>query len=357
MSAFDPKWTSPRPFQTRQLGWYDAQVSIGVTMRRREFMGILGVAVATPFVAQAQRATPTIGYLSSRSPSNSADIIASFRRGLSEAGFTVGQNVVIESRFADGNFDRLPALAAELVTRNLDVFVATGGTVSAVKAKPVVPRTIPMVFAMGGDPVKLGLVASLNRPGENLTGIAFLVNGLAAKQVELLHQLVPKAPVMGFLVNPKDPNAESDINDAQAAAASFGQKLVIGKASTEEEIDSAFVTFSQQGVAALFIDAEPFLLDQRKKIIALAAERAMPVVSQFRLFAADGGLASYGTSLTEANRLLGVYTGRVLKGTKPADLPVVQSTKFDLVLNLKTAKTLGLSVPDKLLAVADEVIE
>ena len=198
-----------------------------------------------------------------------------------------------------------------------------------------------MVFAMGGDPVKLGLVASLNRPGENLTGIAFLVNGLAAKQVELLHQLVPKAAVMGFLVNPKDPNAEGDINDAQAAAASFGQKLVIGKASTEDEINSTFVTFSQQGVAALFIDAEPFLLDQRKKIIALAAERAMPVVSQFRQFAADGGLASYGTSLTEANRLLGVYTGRVLKGMKPADLPVVQSTKFDLVLNLKTAKALG----------------
>lgn len=214
-----------------------------------------------------------------------------------------------------------------------------------------------MVFAMGGDPVKLGLVTSLNRPGDNLTGVAFLVNGLAAKQVELLHQLVPKASVMGFLVNPKDPNAEGDIIDAQAAAAAVGQKMVIGKASTEAEINSTFVTFSQQGVAALFVDAEPFLLDQRKRIIALARQHSVPVVSQFRSFAVDGGLASYGTSLTEANRLLGVYTGRVLKGTKPADLPVVQSTKFDLVLNLKAAKTLGLTMPPSLFATADEVIE
>ena len=329
-----------------------------MAMRRRDFIGLLGGAVAIPLTARAQRApTPVIGYLSSRSPSNSADIIAAFRRGLNDAGFVDGQNVMIESRFADGNFDRLPALAAELLARNVNVFVATGGTVSAVKAKPVVPRTMPMVFAMGGDPVKLGLVASLNRPGDNLTGVAFLVNGLAAKQVELLHQLVPKALAMGFLVNPKDPNAEGDIKDAQAAAAAFGQNLVIGKASTEDEIGSTFVTFGEQGVAALFVDAEPFLLDQRKRIIALAAQRAVPVVSQFRLFASDGGLASYGTSLTEANRLLGVYTGRVLKGTKPADLPVVQSTKFDLVLNLKTAKTFGLTVPPSLLATADEVIE
>ena len=330
----------------------------GQAMRRREFIGLLGVSLATPIVAQAQRTTtPTIGYLSSRSPNNSADIIAAFQRGPSDAGFVDRQNVMIESRFADGHFDQLPALAAELVARNVDVFVATGGTVSAVKAKPVVPRTIPMVFAMGGDPVKLGLVASLNRPGDNLTGVAFLVNGLAAKQVELLHQLVPNAAVMGFLVNPKDPNAEGDINDAQVAAAAFGQKLVIGKASTEGEIDSTFETFSRQSVTALFVDAEPFLLDQRKRIIALAAQHAVPVVSQFRSFAVDGGLASYGTSLTEANRLLGVYTGRVLNGTKPAELPVVQSTKFDLVLNLKTAKALGLNVPPTLLATADEVIE
>jgi putative ABC transport system substrate-binding protein len=329
----------------------------GAAVRRRDLIKLIASSAATwPLAAQAQQATPPlIGYLSGRG--NSADIIAAFRRGLSEAGFVDGQNVIIESRFADGEFDRLPALAAELIARNVNVFVATGGTVSAVKAKPVVPRTVPMVFAMGGDPVKLGIVTSLNRPGDNLTGIAFLVNGLAAKQVELLHQLAPKAAVMGFLVNPKDPNAEGDINDAQAAAAALGHKLIIGKASTEGEIDSTFVTFGEQGVAALFVDAEPFLLDQRKKIIALAAQQAMPIVSQFRLFAVDGALASYGTSLTEANRLLGVYTGRVLKGTKPADLPVVQSTKFDLVLNLKTAKVLSLSIPDKLFTTADEVIE
>ena len=328
-------------------------------MRRRDLIKLIASSAALwPLSAQAQRAAlPLIGYLSSRSPGNSADIIAAFRRGLSEGGFVDGQNVMIESRFADGEFDRLPALAAELIARDVNVFVATGGTVSAVKAKPVVPRTVPMVFAMGGDPVKLGIVASLNRPGGNVTGVAFLVNGLAAKQVELLHQLAPKAAVMGFLVNPKDPNAEGDINDAQAAAAALGHKLVLGKASTEGEIDSTFITFGQQGIAALFVDAEPFLLDQRKKIIALATQQAIPVVSQFRLFAVDGALASYGTSLTEANRLLGVYTGRVLKGTKPADLPVVQSTKFDLVLNLKTAKVLGLSIPDKLFTTADEVIE
>ena len=239
----------------------------------------------------------------------------------------------------------------------MDLIVATSGTVSAVKVKPAVPRTIPIVFAMGGDPVKLGVVASLNRPGANITGVAFLVNGLAAKQIELLHELVPKAVVIGFLVNPKDPNAQPDVKDARAAADALGQKLVIGEASTDSELDAAFASFSQQHVAAMFVDAEPFLLDRHKKIIALAAQHAVPVVSQFRSFAADGALASYGTSLTEANRQLGVYAGRILKGTKPDDLPVVQSTKFDLVINLKTAKVIGVTVPNALLATADEVIE
>jgi putative ABC transport system substrate-binding protein len=203
---------------------------------------------------------------------------------------------------------------------------------------------------MGGDPVKLNVVSSLNRPGDNVTGIAFLVNGLASKQIELLHELVPKAVVIGFLVNPKDPNAQPDIKDARAAADALGQKLVIGEASTESELNAALASFSQQHVAAVFVDAEPFLLDQHKKIIALAAQHAIPIVSQFRSFAADGALASYGTSLTKANRQLGIYSGRVLKGTKPADLPVVQSTKFDLVINLKTAKAIGVTVPNALLA-------
>jgi putative ABC transport system substrate-binding protein len=283
--------------------------------------------------------------------------VAAFRQGLQEAGFVDGQNVVIESRFAEGNFDRLPALAADLVRRQVHVLVATGGTVSVVKAKPVVPTTIPIVFAMGGDPVNLGVVASLARPGGNITGVSFLVNELAAKSVEMLHELVPKATVIGFLVNPNDPNAESDMTGARTAADAFRLKLVVAKASTESEIDTAFTTFVQQQVAALFVDTEPFFTDQREKIVALAARHALPAVYQLREFAVAGSLMTYGTSVTDANRLLGVYTGRVLKGTKPADLPVMQSTKFELIINLKTAKALGLDVPPSILLFADEVIK
>jgi putative ABC transport system substrate-binding protein len=326
-------------------------------MRRRAFI-VGGGAVGWTLAARAQPSTmPTIGYINSRSPNESADIVAAFRQGLKEIGFVDGENVTIESRFAAGNFAQLPDLAADLVRRGVKLIVATGGTVSAVKVKPVVPPTIPILFAMGGDPVKLGVVASLNQPGDNITGIAFLVNGLASKQIELLHELVPQAVVIGFLVNPKDPNAQPDINDARAAAEVLGRKLIIGEAGTESELDSTMTKFSQQQVAAVFVDAEPFLLDQHKRIIALARQAGMPVVSQFRSFAADGALASYGTSLTEANRQLGLYTGRVLKGTNPGDLPVMQSTKLDLVINLKTASALGLTVPATLLATADEVIE
>jgi putative tryptophan/tyrosine transport system substrate-binding protein len=327
-------------------------------MQRREFITLLGGVVAwTPAARAQQLGRPVIGYLSARAPGNSADIIAAFRQGLKEAGFVEGENVTIESRFAEGSFDRLPALAADLVARKVNVVVATGGTVTVVKAKPVVPTTVPIVFAMGGDPVKLGVVASLNRPGETITGVAFLVNGLAGKQMELLHTLVPTTGVIGFLVNPKDPNAETDLKDAQAAAGLLGLKVVVGAASIESEIEATFARFAQQHVGALFVDAEPFLLDNRNKILMLAAQAAVPVVSQFRLFAQGGGLASYGTSLTDANRLLGVYTGRILKGEKPSDLPVVQSTKFDLVINLKTAKALGIDVPSTLIAIADDVIE
>lgn len=328
-------------------------------MRRRDFIRVVaGSAAAWPFTARAQPAKiPVVGYINSRSPNESADIVAAFQQGLKESGFVEGANVKIEYRFAAGDFARLPDLAADLLRDQVNVFVATGGTVSVVKIKPVVPRTVPIVFAMGGDPVKLGVVASLNRPGENITGVAFLVNGLASKQIQLLHELVPKAVVIGFLVNPKDPNAQPDIKDARAAADSFGQKLVVGEASTDNELDWAFTRFSQQGIAAVFVDAEPFLLDQHKRIIALATRRALPVVSQFRSFATDGALASYGTSLTEANHQLGLYTGRVLQGTKPDDIPVMQSTKFDLVINLKTAKALGITVPSALVATADEVIE
>jgi putative ABC transport system substrate-binding protein len=328
-------------------------------MKRREFIALGGgAAVAWPLQAIAQqKAMPVIGYLSSRSPSDSEHIIAAFHQGLGDAGFVDKQNVLIEPRFAEGRFDQLPELAADLVRRQVDVLVATGGTVSVVKAKPVVPPTTPIVFAMGGDPVKLGIVASLNRPGNNVTGVSFLVNGLAGKEVELLHDLVPKAGAIGFLVNPNDPNAEPDTKEVQAAAAAFGKSVVVAKASTESEIDAAFASFVEQRVAALFVDTEPFFTDQRAKIVGLAARHALPAVYQLREFAAAGGLVTYGTSITAANRQLGVYTGTVLKGAKPADLPVIQSTRFELIINLRTAKALGLQIPPILLARADEVIE
>jgi putative ABC transport system substrate-binding protein len=328
-------------------------------MRRRTVIAGLGCAtVAAPFATSAQRpAFPVVGYISGRSQGQSAGIVAAFRQGLKEAGFVEGENVVLEFRFADGDFDRLPALTAELVRHEVKVIVATGGTVTVVKAKPVVPATLPMVFAMGGDPVKLGVVASLSRPGSNITGVTFLVNGLAAKDFELLHEIVPKAPVAGFLINPKDPNAGPDTREVQAAADVFGQRLVVAKASTPDEIDAAFDYLVQQQANALLVDTEPFLTDQRAKIIALAARHAIPAVYQLRDFVADGGLASYGTSITDANRQLGGYAGRVLQGTKPSDLPVIQSSKFELVINLKTAKALGLTIPPTLLVTANEVIE
>jgi putative ABC transport system substrate-binding protein len=248
-------------------------------------------------------------------------------------------------------------LASGLVNREVNVFVATGGTGSVVKARPVVPHTIPIVFAMGGDPVKLGIVASLARPGDNITGVSFLLSDLAGKEVELLHELVPKAAVIGFLVDPSDPVTESDTKSAQAAADALGHKLVIVKASTESEIAPAFAALAQQKIAALFVNADPLFNVNFPEIRALAARDAMATISSWEGFAADGGLISYGTSINEANRLVGVYTGRVLKGEKPADLPVQQSTKFKLVINLKTAKALGLNVPQSILARADDVIE
>src|SRR5215472_2850402 len=327
-------------------------------MWRRDFICVLGSVIAWPFGVRAQQTRlPLIGYLSGRSPTDSADIVAAFRQGLNEAGFVEQENVIIESRFAAGDFDRLPALAADLVRRQVNILVATGGSISIVKAKPVVPATIPIVFAMGGDPVKLGVVASLNRPGANITGVSFLVNGLAAKAVELLHELVPKAAVIGFLINPKDANAASDIEEAQVAADKFRLKTVLAQASTESAIDSAFTSFIQQQVAAIFVEPDAFFMDQRKRIVEHAARHALPAVSQLRMFAEAGGLASYGTSLTAANRQLGEYTSRVLRGAKPADLPVMQSTRFELIINLKTARKLGLEVPWMLSGRADEVIE
>jgi putative tryptophan/tyrosine transport system substrate-binding protein len=332
-------------------------------MRRREFITLFGGAAVAPamllpLAAHAQQpAMPVIGYLNQRSPTDSANIVAAFRQGLKEEGYVEGQNVAIEFRYAEGQIDRLPALASDLIRRELNVFVATGGTASVVKAKPLVPKRIPIVFAMGGDPVKLGVVVSLARPGDNITGVSFLINELAEKEVELLHQLVPKAAVIGFLVDPSDPNTESDTKGVQAAANALGHELVVVKASTESEIDPAFAVLAKQQTTALFVAADPLFNVNFPKILALAARHAMLTVGSWEGFAADGGLISYGASINWANRQLGVYTGRVLKGTRPDDLPVVQPTKLQLVINLKTAKALGLTLPPTLLAIADEVIE
>jgi putative tryptophan/tyrosine transport system substrate-binding protein len=332
-------------------------------MRRREFITLLGGAAVTsavtwPLAARAQQpAMPVIGYLSTRSLSDSAHIVAAFRKGLHEVGYSEGRNVAIEFRFAEGHHDRLQALTADLVRRQVDVFVATGGTASAVAAKPLVPATIPMVFAMGGDPVKLGLVAGLARPGGNVTGISFLVSEMAAKHVQLLTELAPKIAVVGFLANPNNPNLASAATEAQKAADMLGHKLVVVHTSTESEFDPAFTTFVQERVEALFVQVDPFFTDRRARIAALASRHALPAIYALREFVDAGGLLSYGTSITDANRQLGIYTGRVLKGTKPAELPVMQSTTFELAINLKAAKAIGLAVPTSILLRADEVIE
>jgi putative ABC transport system substrate-binding protein len=327
-------------------------------MKRRELMLLLGGAMTAARTLRAQQnAMPVIGYLSQRSPTDSASIVAAFRQGLKEQGYVEGQNVTIESRFAEGQIDRLPALASDLVRHGVKLFVATGGTGSVVNARPVVPHTIPMVFAMGGDPVKLGIVESLARPGDNITGVAFLLSELTPKQVELLHELIPKAAVIGFVVDPNDPVTESDTKNAQAAANLLGHELVVVKASSASEIAPAFDALAQQKIKAVFVNADPLFNVNFPQIRDLAAHYGMATISSWEGFAAEGGLISYGTSIDEANRLLGVYAGRVLKGEKPADLPVQQSTRFQLVVNLKTAKALGLTIPQSVLVRADEVIE
>jgi putative tryptophan/tyrosine transport system substrate-binding protein len=328
-------------------------------MRRRDFITLLGgAAAAWSFAARAQQAAmPVVGYLSTRSPDESAYIVTAFRNGLNELGYLQGQNVAIEYRFAEGRYDRLSTLAADLVRRPVNVLVATGGTAAAIEAKTVIPATIPLVFAMGGDPVKLGVVTSLARPGGNITGVSFLVNALAAKQIELLHELAPTAAVIGFLVNPNSPNLASEVNQAQAAVAAFGHKLVIVEVTTDGDFDQAFKSLVQAGVAALFVEVDAFFTDRRAKITTLAAHYGLPAIYALREFVDAGGLMSYGTSITDANRQAGMYTGRILKGTKPAELPVMQSTRFELIVNLKTAKALGLTVPPTVLARADEVIE
>ncbi len=326
-------------------------------VNRRGFITLLGAAAAWPLAASAQQpAMPVIGFLSSTSSGPYAPFVAAFLQGLKEAGFVDGQNVTIEYHWGDGQFDRLPALADDLVRRQVAVIAVGGGGVTALAAKNAT-STIPIVFAFGSDPVKLGLVASLNRPGGNITGASNLAVALGQKRLELVRDMLPRAIAIGFLMNPASPNAAFDLSDMQAATRTLGQQLTILNASTEREIETAFVSLMQQRAAALVIQPEPFLFSRRDQLVALAARDAIPAVYFDRAFPAAGGLISYGLDFRDVNRQAGIYAGRILKGAKPADLPVVQSTKFELVINLKTAKALGLEVPPTLLARADEVIE
>jgi putative ABC transport system substrate-binding protein len=327
--------------------------------RRREFVTLLcGAAATWPFAASAQQpAMPVIGYLGSASPDLYADRLRAFRQGLNDTGYVEDRNVAIEYRWAEDQFDRLPAMAADLVRRQVAVIAVPGSTPGARAAKAAT-TTIPIVFAIGSDPVELGLVASLNRPGGNLTGLTNLNVEVLPKRLELLHEVVPKATIVALLVNPTSPNvAESETRNVQAAARTLGLQLHVLSASTNSEIDTAFATLAQRGAGALVIGGDNFLFGQREQIVALAARHSIPVAYDRREFAVAGGLISYGASLLDVHRQVGVYTGRILKGEKPADLPVMQPTKFDLVLNLKTAKALGLVVPLPLLGRADEVIE
>jgi putative ABC transport system substrate-binding protein len=325
-------------------------------MRRREFIALVGGAMASPAGARAQQPTmPVIGFLNAGSPGAVSVQHAAFGDGLKESGYVDGQNVVIEHRYAEGHFDRMPALADDLVRRRVAVLFAISNA-GALAAKQAT-RTIPIIFAIGGDPVALGLVASLNRPGGNITGIYFFTQGLEAKRLGLLHELVPKAATMAVLVNPNYQPAESQLRDVHAAAARLGVPLVVLRANSESDFDTAFMNLTQRRVGALLVAASPFFTNRRERLVMLAAHHAVPAIYEWREYAEAGGLMSYGTPLSDAYRQAGVYAGLILKGTKAADLPVVQATKFEFVINLKTAKALGITIPQSLIIQANEVIE
>jgi putative tryptophan/tyrosine transport system substrate-binding protein len=327
------------------------------TMKRREFSTLLGgAAVTCPLAARVQQPTmPVIGFLHGASPEGYAPMVTAFRQGLKEAGYVEGQNVTIEYRWAEGHYDRLPALAADLVHRQVAEIV-TGGTPPAFAAKRAT-STIPIVINVGIDPVQVGLVASLNRPGGNVTGLAILTAELGAKRLELLHESLPTATVVAMLVNPTSPITEPETRGVRDAARSLGLQLHVLNASTESEIDTAFGTLVELHAGALVVSVDPFLTNQRARIVALAARHAVPVIYGLREFATSGGLMSYGNDLADAYRQSGIYAAKILKGEKPADLPVQQVVRVEFVINLKTANTLGLTFPITLLGRADEVIE
>jgi putative tryptophan/tyrosine transport system substrate-binding protein len=327
-------------------------------MKRREFITLLGIgAVAWPLTARAQQpALPVIGFLHPLSPERAAIQLAAFRQGLKETGFVEGQNVAIEYRWAESQYDRLPALAADLVRLGVAVIAAPGGGAPVLAAKAAT-STIPIVFNGVADPVKYGLVASFNRPGGNLTGAIQLDTMLVGKQLGLLQKLIPDAATIAVLVNPHATGTESLTREVEAAAHSTGQQFIVLKASDEGEFEAAFATMAQQKAEALLVESEPFFFSQRNRLAALATQHRIPAIYAYREYAVAGGLMSYGANLADNYRQVGVYTGRILKGAKPSDLPVIQSAKFEFVINLKTAKALGLTIPPSLLATADEVIE
>jgi putative tryptophan/tyrosine transport system substrate-binding protein len=325
-------------------------------MRRREFIKLIGATASVPFAARAQGSMPVIGFLSSQSPDSYAPLLAAFRDGLREAGFVEGQNVVIEYRWAEGQPDRLPAQAAELVRRRVAVIATTGGAASGLAGKAAT-ASIPIVFTTGLDPVEAGLVSSLNRPGGNVTGISWFTSELAAKRVALLHELLPDASDLALLVDPRTSESALQLQLAQEAARQLGHRLLILNASTAGEIDSALAALLAQGVRALVLASSPFFVSRRQQIVTLTAKHAIPCIYGERYEVADGGLMSYGNNLSDAYRRAAMYVGRILKGDRAGGLPVDRSTIFELVINLKTAKTLGLELSPSLLARADEVIE
>jgi ABC-type uncharacterized transport system substrate-binding protein len=326
-------------------------------MKRRKFMMLLGgVAFGCPLAARGQASVPVIGFMSARSPEDSAHLVAAFRRGLSESGFIEGQNVAIEFRWARGYYASLPALAIELVNHPVAVLVAVGGDPSPVAAKQAT-TTIPIVFGIGGDPVKAGLIESFNRPGGNVTGVTLMTALMEPKRLGLLRELVPGVPLIGVLLNPAFPPAAAQVRELEQAAHTIGQRITITNASTDQELDAAFNVLVGEQIGALLVAADPYFDTRRDRIVALAAQHRLPAIYQFREYAVAGGLLSYGVSITDAYRQYGVYAASILKGTNPAELPVQQVAKFELVINLKTAKELGVKISDNLLSLADEVIE
>jgi len=327
-------------------------------VRRRAFIAMLGgAAAAWPVAARAQQAAmPVVGFLHILSPENVPHFVPAFRQGLKEQGFVEGQNLVVEYRWAHGQYDRLPELAADLVHRQVAVLAAMGGQPSPHVAKATT-QTIPIVFATNGDPVREALVASLNRPGGNATGVTIFGPAAVTKRLQLLHELVPKVSIIGFLTNPNNPNAAFELSAVQEAARSLGTEIAVLNASNESELDAAFAVMAQRQVGALVGASDTFLFGRRDQIVSLAAHYRIPAIYYLREFAQGGGLMAYGNSIPDAYRVAGVYVGRILKGEKPADLPVVQSTKFEFVINLQTARVLGIEVPNSMQLLADEVIE